>query len=308
LLRADGQQLDRGQADGVGLGVHQVVAWGEVVAGQGLVDAVGEAVGPAVPAGASEGDQLLVAGGGELVAGGPALQQAQECGRAQVVAGDRQRRREGRKQVLAQPVAQATLVAGGPVVVAGDRAQLPGQLAMRDQGPQACVAVQGEQAADAGVGGVVLLARRAAAAGDQVGVDRQDHIAGIDQPFDQQPVTGLDDHPDLGRVGFQDGDPLQQPVDRSRAVLHPADLEHAVLGASQGDEVEVLGPVDPNPKHPASLRRGQAPWRRGAVLMDQSSQDDTLVGVGPPGPAPWDAVSPQSSRDKRRKRSQGATP
>jgi hypothetical protein len=41
---------------------------------------------------------------------------------------------------------------------------------------------------------------------------------------------------------------------------------------------------------------------------DQSSQDDTLVGVGPPGPAPWDAVSRQSSKDKLRKRSQGATP
>jgi CRP-like cAMP-binding protein/Zn-dependent protease len=41
-------------------------------------------------------------------------------------------------------------------------------------------------------------------------------------------------------------------------------------------------------------------WRRGAVLMDQSSQDDTLVGVGPPGRAPGGAVSRQSSRDKHR--------
>jgi hypothetical protein len=43
------------------------------------------------------------------------------------------------------------------------------------------------------------------------------------------------------------------------------------------------------------------------VLMDQSSQDDTLVGVGPPGPSPWDAVSRQSSGDKLRKRSQRET-
>ena len=41
------------------------------------------------------------------------------------------------------------------------------------------------------------------------------------------------------------------------------------------------------------------------MLMDQSSGDDTLVGVGPPRSLPGDAVSPQSSRDKRRKRSPG---
>lgn len=41
------------------------------------------------------------------------------------------------------------------------------------------------------------------------------------------------------------------------------------------------------------------------MLMDQSSRDDTLVGVGPPGASPAGAVSRQSSRDKRRKRSAG---
>jgi protein ImuB len=45
------------------------------------------------------------------------------------------------------------------------------------------------------------------------------------------------------------------------------------------------------------------PGRRCVVLMDQSSRDDTLVDVRPsPGPGRG-AVSPQSSRDKRRKRS-----
>jgi hypothetical protein len=37
--------------------------------------------------------------------------------------------------------------------------------------------------------------------------------------------------------------------------------------------------------------------------MDQSSWDDTLVGVRPPRPPSGDAVSSQSSRDKRPKRS-----
>jgi hypothetical protein len=41
------------------------------------------------------------------------------------------------------------------------------------------------------------------------------------------------------------------------------------------------------------------------VLMDQSSRDDTLAGFGPPPVTPGDAVSRQSSKDKRRKRSPG---
>ena len=88
----------------------------------------------------------------------------------------------------------------------------------------------------------------------------------------------------------------------------PADFDHPLVGSSQGDEVERLGPVDPNGQHRASFGLVRYRRRRGAVLMDQSSRDDTLGGVGPPGPAPWDAVSHQSSRDKRRKRSQGVTP
>ncbi len=39
------------------------------------------------------------------------------------------------------------------------------------------------------------------------------------------------------------------------------------------------------------------------MLMDQSSWDDTLVGVRPPRPSTGDAVSFQSSRDKHSKRS-----
>ena len=39
------------------------------------------------------------------------------------------------------------------------------------------------------------------------------------------------------------------------------------------------------------------------MLMDQSSRDDTVVGVTPPRPPAGDAVSHQSSKDKRTKRS-----
>jgi hypothetical protein len=206
---------------------------------------------------------------------------------------------------LPQPVREAALVTGGPFVVAGDGAQLPGQLAVRDQRAQRGVAVQGQQAGDAGVLGVVLLAGGAAAAGDQVGVDRQHHIAGVHQPLHQQPVAGLDDHPDLGRVRLQGGDVGHQCRHGGWGVLHPQDLHHPLVGSSQGHQVELLGPIDPNSQHHASFVRLRSGRRRGAVLMDQSSRDDTLVGVGPPGAGPWDAVSHQSSGDKQRKRSQG---
>jgi hypothetical protein len=64
---------------------------------------------------------------------------------------------------LAEPVEQPALIAGGALVVAGDGAQLPGQLPVGDDWSQRGVAVQGEQAGDAGVGVVVFLAGRAAA-------------------------------------------------------------------------------------------------------------------------------------------------
>jgi hypothetical protein len=41
------------------------------------------------------------------------------------------------------------------------------------------------------------------------------------------------------------------------------------------------------------------------VLMDQSFKDDTLEGFGPPPVTPGDAVSFQSSKDERGKRSPG---
>jgi putative ABC transport system ATP-binding protein len=44
------------------------------------------------------------------------------------------------------------------------------------------------------------------------------------------------------------------------------------------------------------------------VLMDQSSRDDTVVGVRPPGRSVGVAVSPQSSKDKRPKRSPSKLP
>ena len=99
------------------------------------------------------------------LAGGPALQQPQEGGRAQVVTGDLQRGREGRDQVRPQPVQQPALVAGGPLVVAGDRPQLRGHRPVRDQRPQRGEPVQRQQASDPGVFGVVLLPGRATAAG-----------------------------------------------------------------------------------------------------------------------------------------------
>jgi len=68
-----------------------------------------------------------------------------------------------------------------------------------------------------------------------------------------------------------------------------------------------LGPVQTDSQHHASLQHDGIgrpdQWRYSAVLMDQSSQDNTLEGVTPPPVTPRDAVSPQSSKDKPTERS-----
>src|SRR6185312_16530540 len=78
------EQLDGGQPDAGGLGAHQVVAGGQRGRGEGVGDAVGEAVGPAVLAGAGEAGQLLTGGAGQFGLGGPALEQPQHGGGAQI--------------------------------------------------------------------------------------------------------------------------------------------------------------------------------------------------------------------------------
>jgi hypothetical protein len=102
--------------------LDQVLRRGELVFGQCRLDPVGEALQVAGALGAAELDDLLPAGRGQRLGGGPALQQPQDPGRAQVLAGDRQRGREGDEQVGAQPVEQPP---AGALVVAGDRPQLP---------------------------------------------------------------------------------------------------------------------------------------------------------------------------------------
>jgi hypothetical protein len=205
-----------------------------------------------VPVGAGEGDQQVVGGAGELVAGWPALQQPQHGRGAQVVASDRQRGRVGRDEVVAEPVEQAALVSGGALVVVGDGAQLGGQLPMGDERAQAGVAVQGEQAGDAGVLGVVVLGGRAAAAGDQVGVDRQDHRAGVQQASTSRPWRVSSTTRTSAGSGSRVAIWAMSWSTAAGGVLHPAELDHPFGGPSQGDEVEGLGPVDPNPKHHAS--------------------------------------------------------
>jgi hypothetical protein len=139
---------------------------------------------------------------------------------------------------------------------------------MGDEWPQAGVAVQGEQASDAGVFGVVFLARRAAAAGDQVGVDRQDQIAGVQESFHEQPVAGLDHHPDLGRVRLEGGDLRDELVDRGWGVLDPAELDHPSAGRPRATRWNASAQSIPIPSTlPPLLGVGPA---GGAVLMDQS--------------------------------------
>jgi hypothetical protein len=214
-----------------------------------------------------------------------------------------ERGREHRVQVGPQPVEQPGLIPRGTLVVTGDRAQFGGQLAVRDQRLEPGMRVQGQQAGDAGVLRVVLLAGRPAPAGDQVGVDRDHGEPGIHQGLHKQSVAGLDDHPDLGRVGLEPADAAQQRGDRCRVVVDPDDLDHPLVGSTQGDEVELPGPVDANAKHQASSQRwaGSVEARRRAD--GQSSRDDTLLGVEASGVGLRGAVFYESSGDDHQQRS-----
>jgi hypothetical protein len=116
-----------------------------------------------------------------------------------------------------------------------------------DEGSQRLEAVQRQQAGDAGVLDVVFLPGRPASAGDQVRVDRHDHEPGLNQAFHQQPVTGLQDDPDLAWVGLQHSEPVQQGFQGWLVVLDPEHLDDALARTAEGNHMEGLGPIDPNP-------------------------------------------------------------
>jgi hypothetical protein len=130
--------------------------------------------------GAGEGHQLLASGTAEGLGGGPALQHPQEGRRSHVIAGDGQCGRKDGKQIGAQAVEQPPLVAVGPLVVAGDGAQLTGGLAVRDQRVEGREAVPGEVAGDASIFRVVLFLGRPPPPRDHIGVDRHHDVAGLD--------------------------------------------------------------------------------------------------------------------------------
>jgi hypothetical protein len=102
------------------------------------------------------------------------------------------------------------------------------------------VPVQGEQAADPGVFGVVLLARRAAPARHELRVDRQHRVPGRHQRLDQQAVPGLDHHPHFRRVCFQPGDPVHQGRHRLGPVLDPHHPDDSLTGAAERHHVELF--------------------------------------------------------------------
>ncbi len=164
-LGAEGEELAGCETDRVGLGSHQPVACHEVVVGQRRSDSVSEAVWPAVAAGSGEGDQVVSRRFDQGFGCGPALQEPQEGRGAHVVTGDRQRGGERGDQVGPEAIQDASLVAGGSFIVTGDGPQLGRFRSVGDQRAESLEAVQGEQARDAGVFGVVLLLGRARGGG-----------------------------------------------------------------------------------------------------------------------------------------------
>jgi len=299
-LVAEEQELRGSQCDGGGLRPHEVVPCAEVLDRERLADPGHELLRPAVVTGPGEGFEFGVARPGQLVLGGPTLEHSQDSGRPEIVTADRERSRTHDDEVGPQPVDQPSLVAGGPFVISGDRTQLPRHLPVRDQGAEPRVAVERKQAGDAGVVGVVLLPRRIPPASDEIGVHRHHDVARVHQSLDECPVTGLEHDMHLGRIGLHGrhiGDERRQGIG---SMLQAAHLHHAFTGTTNGDEVEVLGPVDADTEHAASFRSeltGPRAERRadGQVLVGRHR-----YGRQGPGASPRVAVSYQSSKDKRR--------
>jgi hypothetical protein len=163
-----------------------------------------------------------------------------------------------------------------------------GDLTVGDQRPEALKTIERQQARDAGVLGVVLLLGGAALACDEVRVDRDHDVARVHQPLDEQPVAGLDHDTHLGRIGFELGNLCDEGIDRLRAVLHPSNVDDAVTGPTQRDEVEILSPVDANSEHIASLQRGEvAGWTKAR----RRSDGPVLLGRHPCGRRASEALS-----------------
>ncbi len=142
-------------------------------------------------------------------------------------------------------------------------------------------------ARDAGILGLVFLLGGAPLLGDHVRIHRDEDVSLVDQSLDEHAVTALDDDSDLARVGLKRRDPGHQRFDRFGTVLDSGDLCDALLWCSERHKVELLGPIDANSQHIASLTVAKLRGRRhGAVLMDQSSWDNTLADVWPPRPFP----------------------
>ena len=176
------------------------------------------------------------------------------------------------------------MVAGGAFVVAANRTQLPAELPVRDQGFERGVPVEGEQAADPGVLGVVFLPCRTAPARDQVRVDGNDGEPGVDQRLDQQTVAGLQHNPDLGRIRFQPQHTLDQRSDPGRSMVDTELLDHPILLRAQGDVMEIFRPVDTDSQHLTSIRHSnhdRAARRTGKAL--RRADEPVLAGPHPPG-------------------------
>ncbi len=156
---------------------------------------------------------------------------------------------------------------------AGDRGQLGADRAMRDEREQVQVLLQGHQAADRGIGGVVLLLRRAAAPRHQVRVRRQHRGPRVRESLNQQAVPGLRHHPHLSRAGLQLTTAGYQPGHPGRAVADPELLTHPPVGPADRHVAERPGPVRPRSTHtcphsPMRLTRTAEALRRadGPVL------------------------------------------
>src|SRR4029453_12642716 len=121
----------------------------------------------------------------------------------------------------------------------------------------------------------------------------------------QRPVPGIQHHPHSAVSGSRTRQRATRPgrAGRGRARCGPV-RSPPFPGTPNATSWWSSAQSRPTPSTTTSASLDdQGRWRHSAVVMDQSSYDDTREGVRPPPVTSEDAVSSRSSRDKRPKRS-----
>jgi hypothetical protein len=244
------------RADHLALGLGFGFAGAAGGGGAQAVQQLGGAAAPTIGVAGQKGLHPVFAEAGGAVRGGIALHEGERDGAVDVGEGCRGAGPEAVQQA-AQAVGQADALGDQIVATADQGAQRLDLVGAGRQGPEAVAVGAQDVGEHEGVAGIALAAGGAVAwpAGpDDVGVDRHDRMAGLEQGVDDQPARALDgDGNGAGRC--QLGQPLAQ-VCQTGGIVRDPQAEHDGSGAvDDADGMAGAAPIQsPEIRHGQVLR------------------------------------------------------